>query len=89
MPGVRHKVVGSGASVVRLVEYTPEMAPHWCERGHHGQILSGRMQIEFAGETLVFGPGDCVLIPSGEAHAHRAMALTATVVALFVEDAVD
>ncbi|MFT3924315.1 MAG: nuclear transport factor 2 family protein [Myxococcales bacterium] len=87
MPGVRHKVVSCEASALRLVEYSQEMPPHACERGHAGQILSGRLQVEISGQRLQFGPGDGLLIPPGPAHAHVAAALTPTVLALFVEKA--
>lgn len=87
VPGVRHKVVTSGSSALRLVEYSQGLVPHVCERGHHGQILEGRLQVEIGGEVLEFGPGDGVMIPSGAAHAHVAVALTPTVLAVFVEEA--
>jgi ethanolamine utilization protein EutQ (cupin superfamily) len=87
MPGIRHKVLQDGTHKLRLVEYTPEVAPHWCDRGHHGYILEGRFEIEFDDETQVFEPGDGVFIPHGPKHRHRATALTARVLAIFVERA--
>jgi mannose-6-phosphate isomerase-like protein (cupin superfamily) len=86
IPGVRHKIVVEGNTKLRLVEYTPEMAPHWCSVGHVGQILDGRFEIEFDSGTDVFEAGDGVLIPSGETHRHKARALTDVVRALFVEE---
>jgi|APFre7841882630_1041343.scaffolds.fasta_scaffold21374_3 ethanolamine utilization protein EutQ (cupin superfamily) len=85
VPGVRHKVVVTGDEKLRLVEYTPEMAPHWCSVGHVGLILEGRFEIAFDGSTQVFRAGDGVLIPSGEQHRHRATALSDFVRAVFVE----
>ena len=87
MPGVRHKVVVEGDVKLRLVEYTPEMAPHWCSNGHAGQILEGTFEIEFEGGTQVFNTGDGVLIPSGEEHRHKARVLSEVVRAIFVEKA--
>ena len=87
MPGVRHKAVIEGGVKLRLVEYTPEMAPHWCDRGHVGQILEGDFEIEFDGGAQVFRAGDGVLIPSGEQHRHMARVLSAVVRAIFVEEA--
>jgi hypothetical protein len=87
MPGIRHKAVSHGIRKVRLVEYAREMEPHWCERGHHGYILSGTMEIEFAGGALVFEAGHGVFIPAGHAHRHRARVLSDLVRAIFVEDA--
>ena len=85
MPGVRHKIVVDGETKLRLVEYYPEMAPHWCEVGHFGQILDGRFEIEFAESTQIFVEGDGVMIPAGAEHRHKARALTDVVRAVFVE----
>ena len=70
---------------MRLVEYTGEMEPHWCDRGHVGMILKGRFEIEFDSGTLVFEEGDGVAIPDGAGHRHRARALTDVVRAVFIE----
>ena len=86
MPGVRDKVYRVGARVLRLVEYSREMTPHWCERGHIGHIIQGSVSIEFTHVTERFDSGDAVFIPPGREHAHRAVPLTAVVTALFVED---
>ena len=85
-PAVRHKIHDRDGRRLRLVEYDQSMVPHWCERGHVGQILDGQMEIEFATGTVSFGPGDGVDIPSGEMHRHRARILSKRVLALFVED---
>lgn len=85
MPGVRHKFVSLEGRRLRLVEYSSEMEPHWCSRGHAGVILEGRFEIEFDDGVRVFEEGDGVLIPDGEAHRHRAKVLTGKVRALFVE----
>ena len=87
LPDVRHKLHQVDARTLRLVEYSQIMEPHWCERGHIGHIVEGRMKIEFKEESQIFEKDDAVFIPPGARHAHRATALTATVTALFVEDA--
>jgi len=86
IPGVRHKVYSDGSRVLRLVEYSDEMDPHWCARGHIGFILEGRFEIEFQGGKWIFETGDGVFIPSGEEHKHRAKVLTGVVKAVFIED---
>jgi mannose-6-phosphate isomerase-like protein (cupin superfamily) len=86
--GIRHKVHRRGGQLLRLVEYDASMAPHWCERGHVGTILSGRLEIEFTSGTQVFEPGDGVDIPSGHEHRHMARVLSDRVTALFVEELV-
>ena len=86
MPGVRHKIAVVGDTKLRLVEYTAQMAQHWCSVGHVGLILGGRFEIEFDSGTQVFEAGDGVMIPSGEAHRHRARVLSDVVRAVFVEE---
>jgi mannose-6-phosphate isomerase-like protein (cupin superfamily) len=86
MAGVRHKVKKIGARQIRLVEYSREMEPHWCEKGHYGYILEGTCEIEFETGTRLFEPGDGVFIPDGAEHKHRAKNLTDVVKVVFVED---
>jgi len=87
IPGIRHKAVTHGSNKLRLVEYTEEMEPHWCDRGHLGCILEGRIEIGFAGATLEYGQGDGVFIPSGPDHRHKARVISGPVLAIFVEEA--
>jgi len=86
IPGVRQKTAVQEPKRVRLVEYSREMAPHWCESGHYGYVLDGTLEITFDSETDVFESGDAVLIPHGSQHRHKARALTETVSVVFVED---
>lgn len=86
MAGVRQKAVIGRGRKLRLVEYTPEMPPHWCTKGHLGCILEGRFEIEFPDGVRIFEQGDGVFIPDGEEHKHKARALTDVVRAVFVED---
>jgi ethanolamine utilization protein EutQ (cupin superfamily) len=86
IPGVRDRIFDREATRLRLVEYTPEMEPHWCDRGHVGMILEGEFEIRFPGSLEIFRPGDGLFIPSGEGHRHMARALTPKVTALFVEE---
>ena len=87
MRGVRHKVEPIGDKKFRLVEYTPEMEPHWCERGHAGYILDGQMEIEFKEGAQIFKAGDGVNIPDGPEHMHKATVVSGVVRAFFIEDA--
>lgn len=86
MPGVRHKRCVHGGRVLRLVEYSAAMAPHWCEKGHIGQILDGVLELAFASQVVTARAGDALFIPAGAEHAHRAVVRTASVTALFVEE---
>ncbi len=84
--GVRQKEQMFGDRKLRLVEYSEEMEPHWCERGHTGCILQGRIEIEFDDGVRVFQSGDGVNIPNGPKHKHRARVLSGVVRAIFIED---
>jgi ethanolamine utilization protein EutQ (cupin superfamily) len=86
MKGLRFKALSHGSTRLRLVEYSDDMEPHWCENGHVGLILEGSFEIEFPGRTIVFGSGDGVFIPKGAEHHHRARVLSGPVRALFVEE---
>jgi quercetin dioxygenase-like cupin family protein len=83
--GVRHKILDQEGLRMRLVEYSREMPPHWCERGHFGCLLEGEMEITFTNETMVYTPGDGIFIPDGAEHKHKAAVLTDRAVAFFVE----
>jgi ethanolamine utilization protein EutQ (cupin superfamily) len=86
MKGLRFKVKRQGGRQLRLVEYTREMEPHWCEKGHIGYILEGIFEITFTDEILVFNPGDGVFIPSGKENKHMGKVLTDMVRVIFVEE---
>jgi mannose-6-phosphate isomerase-like protein (cupin superfamily) len=86
MEGLRFRAVGEKGRQVRLVEYTADMDPHWCDKGHVGMVLEGTVEIEFPGETLVFESGAGVFIPSGQEHCHKARVISGPVRALFVEE---
>jgi quercetin dioxygenase-like cupin family protein len=86
MEGVRHKLSVRDGVRLRVVEYGKTMPPHWCEKGHFGFVIDGRMEIEYDGERVVYGPGDGVYIPDGPAHRHRARVLSEKAVVFFVEE---
>ncbi len=86
MPGFRFKAYQHAGRQLRLVEYTQEMEPHWCEKGHFGYVLEGQFEIRFDNEVVVFNPGNGIFIPSGKAHRHKGKALTDVVKIIFVED---
>ena len=86
MPGVRFKVNKQGGKQLRLVEYSKDMPPHWCEKGHFGYVLEGQFEITFTDTAAVFNPGDGVFIPPGPGHKHMGKALTDVVKVIFVEE---
>jgi hypothetical protein len=84
--GIRFKAVTHGSRRLRLVEYTRDLEPHWCEKGHAGYLLEGRLEIAFDRESFKFKPGDGIFIPSGREHRHMAKVLSGTATVIFVED---
>ena len=86
MPGLRFRARRQDGKQLRLVEYTPDMAPHWCDKGHLGYVLEGRFEIAFDTQVVVFNPGDGIFIPAGAQHRHMGRALTDVVRAVMVED---
>ena len=84
--GLRFKALRQSGRQLRLVEYTREMKPHWCEKGHIGYVLEGRFEIRYAQEIQVYRPGDGVFIPPGPAHKHMGQVVTDLVRVIFVEE---
>ncbi len=86
MDGLRFRAVRHDGRQLRMVEYTKDMEPHWCEKGHIGYLLDGEFEIRFDDGVSVFKPGDGIFIPSGREHRHMGKALTDVVQAVFVGD---
>ena len=85
MDGVRDKHLDQNGVRLRLVEYSKKMQAHWCERGHCGYLISGRMEVEFSGTMITYGAGDAIFIPDGPEHRHKARILYDKAVAFFQE----
>ena len=85
--GVRFKAFEQDGRKLRLVEFAKEFVEaDWCCKGHIGYILEGRIEINFDGDVITFGPGDGLFIPAGEEHKHKGRVLTDKVRAILVED---
>jgi mannose-6-phosphate isomerase-like protein (cupin superfamily) len=84
--GLRHRAIEQDGKLLRLIEFTRDMEPHWCEKGHWGYIIEGRMEISFENEKHIYNSGDGVFIPPGSAHRHSGKILTDIVKAVFVEE---
>lgn len=84
--GVKCKAYNYGNKRIRLIEYTKEMPPHWCEKGHYGLILEGEIEIEYTNEKIVYKKGDGVFIPDGEGHKHKGRVITESAKVIFIED---
>lgn len=85
--GVQVKVCEKDGKRLRLAEFSKEFVEaDWCTKGHAGYVLEGKMEIDFDGHVVMFGPGDGLYIPAGEQHKHRAGVLSETVRLFLVED---
>jgi hypothetical protein len=85
MEGVKHKCVDYNGQRIRLVEYTQDMPAHWCEKGHCGCLLSGRMAIEYPDTEIIYNEGDGILIPDGPEHKHKGRVLSGRALVFFIE----
>ena len=85
--GVRHKYIDQNDLRMRLVEYSKEMTPHWCEKGHYGYLIEGQLAIEYENAKMIYKPGDGVFIPDGIDHRHKGRVLTERVLIFFMEKA--
>ncbi len=85
-PKVRQKLHRVGDQQLRVVEFERGLEhPAWCERGHIGYILQGKLALEFDEETLEFGEGEGFIIPDGKANRHRPVPLTEHVLLILSE----
>lgn len=86
--GARFKAYKEGNKKIRLVEFTEKfIEPDWCEKGHIGYVLSGKMEIDFNGQIVSYEEGDGIFIPSGENHKHMAKVHSGTVQLVLIEEA--
>jgi quercetin dioxygenase-like cupin family protein len=83
--GVRHKYIDQNNLRIRLVEYSKEMPPHWCEKGHYGYLIEGQMEIEYENSKIIYKPGDGIFIPDGPDHKHRGRQLSEKALVFFIE----
>jgi quercetin dioxygenase-like cupin family protein len=75
-----------GNRQLRVVEFERGLEhPEWCQVGHVGCVLEGRLGLEFDDETVELEPGDGFIIPDGRASRHRPVPLTAHVLLLLSE----
>jgi quercetin dioxygenase-like cupin family protein len=87
LSGARVKVHREGTKQIRLVEFTSEFVePDWCEKGHIGLVLSGTLELDFAGHIVRYPEGSGIFIPPGSSTAHKARSVTQVVRLVLVED---
>jgi quercetin dioxygenase-like cupin family protein len=73
-PGVREKAVRRGSQRLRLLEFAAGFEEReWCRSAHAFTVVEGSFALQFRNGREHFRVGDCVLLPAGEIHAHRAV----------------
>lgn len=88
LPGARSKIYREGPKQIRLLELSSDFVePDWCEKGHAGFVLEGKLEVDFEGHIVVYPEGTGICIPAGRASAHKARSLTPTTHLMLVEDA--
>ena len=85
--GVRFKAYEKAGRRLRLVEFSREFVePDWCQSGHIGMVLEGRLEVDFDGDVVMLNPGDGVFIPPGGQHRHKGRAVSDVVRMVLVEE---
>jgi hypothetical protein len=71
--GAPEKRYTKNGRVLRLVRYTDQFTEvDWCEKGHVGMVLSGRIVLDFGNEKVEYKAGDALFINSGDRDKHKA-----------------
>lgn len=87
LPGARFKAFCDGSKQLRLLEFTSEFVePEWCEKGHFGIVLKGELEIDFQGRLIRYPEGSGIFIPAGASGAHKAKAISSSVLLFLVEE---
>jgi quercetin dioxygenase-like cupin family protein len=85
MAGFRHKIIQVTPMQIRLVEYSKDMEPHWCEKGHLGYVIKGFLEVTFEKEVINYNPGDVLIIPDGRQHRHMGRVIGEKAILLMYE----
>lgn len=66
-PNERKKAARAGGAT--LLEFGPDFRdPNWCENGHAGFVIEGRLGLEFRGRSEVIDSGEAFLVDPGTPH---------------------
>jgi len=80
----REKAAESPTSLLRLLEFSPKWNEKtWCELGHVGYVLNGRLRLNLGRKTVQVGQGQAFVIERGE--KHKALCKSKTTVFLVGE----
>ena len=65
----REKASESQTKLIRMLEFSPKWNEKtWCELGHVGFVLKGRLCLNLGKETVRIAPGQAFVIERGEKH---------------------
>ena len=71
-PGLRVKEADAGSRRLRLLVFTSDYdRTAWCEKGHHGHVVAGRVTFMFDDGPVTLNEGDSLHIEDGPAHRHQ------------------
>lgn len=71
-PGAPEKRYTKNGRAIRLVRFTDEFKESdWCDKGHVGMVLTGRLVIAFGNERIEYKAGDALFINAGDHDRHK------------------
>ncbi len=71
--GAQYKSFQKEGVQLRVVEFFDDFEEiDWCQKGHIGYVLEGRLQIDFDGQIIEYRVGDGIWITEGENDQHKA-----------------
>ncbi|MGI9510105.1 MAG: cupin domain-containing protein [Geminicoccaceae bacterium] len=73
-PGAPEKRYARNGRSLRLIRFTDAFTEaDWCDKGHVGMVLSGRMTVDFGQEKVEYKAGDALFIDSGDHDKHKTL----------------
>jgi len=83
----RSKTIIRGNKKIRLVELPKHLDhPDWCETGHVGLVLEGKLEIKFETDSIIYIKGDGILISEGCKEKHIPKPISNKVILFLTED---
>lgn len=71
--GSWQKEVKLGSKKLRVLRLDAKFKEEsWCEKGHLGVVIEGELTLELEDSLVAYSKGDCVTIPEGPNHKHKA-----------------
>ncbi|MEZ5344571.1 MAG: hypothetical protein R2681_03350 [Pyrinomonadaceae bacterium] len=85
--GIREKRFSIDGKTIRLVELDKKLKhPEWCETGHWGYVVSGKLEIVFSRSSEIYSEGDGIFIRPGTSQKHIPKPLTEKVTLFLIDE---